>query len=58
MSKVGKKILLKAVIMFLPNYVISFFRLSNKLGKKIKSLMAQFSWGDIEGRGKKMHWIS
>lgn len=42
--------------MTLPSYVLSCFRFSKKLGKEIKNFIANFWWGDLEGR-RIMYWI-
>lgn len=57
LSPAGKEVMLKAVIMALPTYVMSVFKLSSKLCKEITAWMANFWWGEEKGR-KKMHWCS
>ena len=57
MSLAGKEVMLKAVAMAMPTYVMSCFKLPRKLCKDISTLMSNFWWGETEGRNK-MHWIS
>ncbi|XP_027156752.1 uncharacterized protein LOC113757854 [Coffea eugenioides] len=56
-AKQGKEVMLKAVAMAMPTYVMSFFKLPRRLCKDICALMANFWWGESNGRNK-MHWIS
>ncbi|XP_071920724.1 uncharacterized mitochondrial protein AtMg00310-like [Coffea arabica] len=57
LSSIGKKVMLKAVSMAMPTYVMSCFKLPRKLCKDISALMANFWYGETSGRNK-MHWIS
>ncbi|XP_027172745.1 uncharacterized protein LOC113772350 [Coffea eugenioides] len=57
LSSAGKGIMLKTVAMAMPTYVMSCFKLPRKLCKDISALMANFWWGETNGRNK-MHWIS
>ncbi|XP_071939906.1 uncharacterized protein [Coffea arabica] len=56
-AKQGKEVMLKAVAMAMPTYVMSCFKLPRRLCKDICALMANFWWGESNGRNK-MHWIS
>ncbi|XP_027062993.2 uncharacterized protein [Coffea arabica] len=57
LSPAGKEVLLKAVVMAMPTYVMSSFKLSRRLCKDICALMANFWWGEANGKNK-MHWLS
>ncbi|XP_071905812.1 uncharacterized protein [Coffea arabica] len=57
LSPAGKEVLLKAVVMAMPTYVMSCFKLSRRLCKDICALMANFWWGEANGKNK-MHWLS
>ncbi|XP_027097528.1 uncharacterized protein [Coffea arabica] len=57
LSSVGKEVMLKAVAMAMPTYVMSCFKLPRKFCKDIRALMANFWWRETNGRNK-MHWIS
>ena len=48
--------MLKAVAMTMPTYTMSGFRLHTKLCREISSKIADYWWGDTDGK-KKMHWI-
>lgn len=47
--------LLKYVVLAMPSYTMSVFKLSKNLCNDISKGMAKFRWGDCEGK-KKMHW--
>ena len=49
LSSAGKKVMLKAVSMAMPTYA--------NLCKDISSLMANYWWGDSNGKNK-LHWLS
>ena len=49
--------MLKAITMAMPTYVMSCFKLPRKLLKDINSAMANYWWGETNGKNK-MHWIS
>lgn len=55
LSEAGKEVLLKSVVMALPNYSMSCYKLSNSLCKQIEQRMANHWWGD-QGDKRKMHW--
>ncbi|XP_071928124.1 uncharacterized protein [Coffea arabica] len=55
LSQGGKEVLLKAVSMAMPVYIMSYFKLPNKLCKEVSSMFANYWWGEAEGRNK-MHW--
>lgn len=57
LSQAGKEILLKAVVSAMPLYVMSDFRLPNKLCKEISSLSAKFWWGEIKERKRYIGWV-
>ncbi|XP_027126082.2 uncharacterized protein [Coffea arabica] len=57
LSNAGKEVLLKAVSMAMPTYAMSVFKLSRKMCKDISSLMANYWWGETNGKNK-MHWVS
>nr|XP_027100870.1 uncharacterized protein LOC113719906 [Coffea arabica] len=57
LSPAGKEVLLKAVAMAMPTYIMSCFKLPRKLCKDVCALMANFWWGESNGKNK-IHWIS
>lgn len=52
-----KEILLKAVALAIPTFTISVFKLSKTLCEELKSLMANFWWGQKEEEERKVHWV-
>ncbi|KAL3524580.1 hypothetical protein ACH5RR_012952 [Cinchona calisaya] len=52
LSQAGKEVLLKFLILALPTYVMSCFKLSRKLCKDIGSCMARFWWGGTQDNKK------
>ncbi|XP_071933588.1 uncharacterized mitochondrial protein AtMg00310-like [Coffea arabica] len=52
----GKAILIKSVIMAMPNYIMSCFKLPRGLCKEISSRLARLWWGG-GGIENKMHWV-
>ncbi|KAL6219594.1 hypothetical protein ACLB2K_007353 [Fragaria x ananassa] len=57
LSVAGKEILIKAVIQAIPTYIMNCFELPKYLCDDMHKLMAQFWWGDKEGKAK-IHWLS
>lgn len=57
LSSAGKEVMLKVVAITMPMYVMSCFKLPRKFCKDISALMANFWWGETNGRNK-MHWIA
>ena len=57
LSLAGKEVLVKAITMAMPTYVMSVFKLPVKLCKEINGLMARFWWGEENGK-RKIHWCS
>ena len=57
LSPAGKEVLLKAVIMALPTYVMSACLLPKALCKEICSEMARYWWGQ-KGDENRIHWLS
>lgn len=55
LSQAGKEVLLKSVVLAMPSYAMSVFKLSKNLCNDISKGMANFWWGDSEGK-KKIHW--
>lgn len=55
LSSAGKEILLKSVVMALPIYSMSYYKLSNALCKQIEKKMAN-SWWEKKENSKKVHW--
>ncbi|XP_021739763.1 uncharacterized protein LOC110706169 [Chenopodium quinoa] len=56
MSKAGKEILLKSVVLAIQTYLMGVFKLPGGLLDDIHSVMARFWWGN--GGDGKMHWKS
>ncbi|XP_027095016.2 uncharacterized protein [Coffea arabica] len=56
LSNAGKEVLLKAVSMAMPTYAMSDFKLPRKMCKDISSMMANYWWGETNGKNK-MHWV-
>mgnify|MGYP004722961417 CR=1 FL=1 len=54
LSTAGKEVLLKAVAMALPTYTMSCFKMPIRLCKELSTMMANFWWGEENGK-KKMH---
>ncbi|XP_027062988.1 uncharacterized protein LOC113771708 [Coffea eugenioides] len=54
LSQAGKEVLLKAIIMAMPTYAMSCFKLLVKLCKDIHALMARFWWGG-DNEKRKVH---
>nr|XP_027086592.1 uncharacterized protein LOC113708329 [Coffea arabica] len=57
LSTAGKEVLLKAVTMAMPTYAMSCFKLPVRLCRELSSLMANYWWGEEQGK-RKMHWCS
>ena len=57
LSTAGKEVMLKSVSLVMPTYTMSCFKLSKKLCKEIHSRMANYWWGEVEGKNK-LHWCS
>nr|XP_027093548.1 uncharacterized protein LOC113713943 [Coffea arabica] len=55
LSAAGKEIMLKSVALALPTYTMSCFKLPKKLCKEINSTMANYWWGEENGKNK-IHW--
>ncbi|KAL3506894.1 hypothetical protein ACH5RR_032276 [Cinchona calisaya] len=56
LSLAGKEVLLKFVAMAMPIYLMSCFKLFNKLCKEINTIMANFWWGFTEN-DRNMSWM-
>ena len=56
-TKGGKEVIIKSVIMALPNHVMSVYRLPKAIVKKLTSAVAQFWWSP-GGSTRGMHWKS
>ncbi|XP_059441970.1 uncharacterized protein LOC132174312 [Corylus avellana] len=57
LSRVGKEILLKAVIQAIPLYCMSVFLFPKGLCREINSLMKKFWWGN-QANGSRVHWMN
>ena len=57
LSLAGKEVLLKSVIMALPNYTMSCFRIPKGMCRDISKQMARFWWGADEHQ-RKIHWTN
>jgi ribonuclease HI len=56
LSAAGKEILIKAVAQSLPNYIMSFFRLTDGLCEDLMKAIRAYWWGSEKGR-RKTQWI-
>ena len=56
-TKGGKEVIIKSVVMTLPNHVMSCYRLPKATAKKLTSAVAQFWWSP-GGSTREMHWKS
>lgn len=57
LSKAGKEVLIKAVILSIPTYMVSLFAIPDGILEDINSMCAKFWWG-ATGMAYKMHWRS
>ncbi|XP_027156321.1 uncharacterized protein LOC113757111 [Coffea eugenioides] len=57
LSAAGKEVMLKAVAYALPTYTMSCFKIPKRMCKDINSIVANYWWGEANGRNK-MHWSS
>ena len=51
-SKVGKEILIKAVALAIPTYIMSCFKLPNSLCEDFTSMIRNFLWGQRQEEKK------
>ncbi|XP_071912212.1 uncharacterized protein [Coffea arabica] len=56
LSQGGKEVLIKSVIMAMPSYIMSYFKLPKGLCKAISARIARYWWGGGESE-KKIHWV-
>lgn len=54
LSQAGKEVLIKFVLLALPTYAMSVFKLPSKLCKEVSQLIARFWWGHMTNQ-KKVH---
>lgn len=45
LNQAGKEVLLKSVALMLPNHIMSYVKLPDKMCKELNGLMAPFWWG-------------
>ncbi|XP_027174546.1 uncharacterized protein LOC113774179 [Coffea eugenioides] len=55
LNAAGKEVMLKSVALAMPTYTMLWFNLPKKLCKEINSTMANYWWGEANGKNK-MHW--
>lgn len=48
----GKEILIKVVVMFIPNFTMSCFKLPDRLCDELEQLMVRFWWGQQKDEKK------
>jgi hypothetical protein len=57
LSKTGKEILVKSVLQAVPTYTMGCFQLTKGQCNTLKSISADFWWGDLKGK-RSVHWLS
>ena len=57
LSKTGKEVLIKAVAQAILAYPMNIFKFPAVLCKELDALIANFWWGDANGK-RKIHWVS
>lgn len=57
LNATSKKVLLKAVTITMPTYVMSCFKLPVRLCKELSTMMSNFQW-EKENEKRKTHWCS
>ncbi|XP_056685502.1 uncharacterized mitochondrial protein AtMg00310-like [Spinacia oleracea] len=57
LSKAGREVMIKAVAQSLPTYAMSVFKFPSSFCDELRSLVAQFWWGQKQGE-RKIHWVS
>ncbi|XP_021723977.1 uncharacterized protein LOC110691367 [Chenopodium quinoa] len=57
LSKAGREVMIKAVAQYLPTYEMSVFKFPSSFCDEIRSLVAQFWWGQKQGE-RKIHWLA
>ncbi|KAF7154602.1 hypothetical protein RHSIM_Rhsim01G0174200 [Rhododendron simsii] len=55
-NSAGRKVLIKSILLTIPSYAMSCFRLPKQLMNQISAEIAKFWWGSKEGE-RKIHWI-
>ncbi|XP_027166037.1 uncharacterized protein LOC113766004 [Coffea eugenioides] len=55
LSAAGKEVMLKSVVMAMPTYTMSCFKIPKQICKEVNAVMANYWWGEANGRNK-MHW--
>ncbi|XP_021761424.1 uncharacterized protein LOC110726278 [Chenopodium quinoa] len=56
LSKAGREVMIKAVAQSLPTYAMSVFKFPSSFCDELRSLVAQFWWGQKQGE-RKIHWL-
>ena len=57
LPKAGKEVLIKSVVQAIPTYLMSIYKIPQKIIQEINSAMARFWWGG-RGDARGIHWLS
>lgn len=57
LSKAGREVLVKSIVQAIPTYAMSCFLFPKFVLNEIRSMMANYWWGQRKGE-RKLHWVS